>query len=273
MALEKSPGARPAGVRKQEESGGATLQTVERALGFLEIVAAADEPMTIRQVAERLGINVTTCYHVYNTLTAMGYIERSTDATLRIGFEVAALYDGYLRGSTTARLTAALVDDLAHDSGETAWVSFLSGDTVTLAAFAEGSHRVRATGLHVGLQGNEHRRSSGRAVLAFLDDESRKLVLDRALAAFSPEERASTEAVLDSDLRAIRDRGWALDDEQFQQGILGVAAPFFAADGAVLGAVGLWAPSDRGRATLNGLVAHVVAAAQRATATLGRSRR
>ena len=247
-----------------------TLQTVERALAFLELVAVSSSELTVRDVAGRLGVNLTTCYHLYNTLAAHGYVERNPDLTLRVGRQAAVLYDGYRRGFSGQRRMQEFVAELAAQTTETAWLSTLTGDSVVLTAYAEGPQPVRATGLYVGLTGLEHVRSSGRAVLAHLDEERRERILQKSLSGVAPAQRAGIREALKRDFAVIRERGWALDDEDYNAGIVGVAAPFFSPDGAVLGAVGVWSPAARARQSLDVLAGRLLAAAREASALFGR---
>jgi DNA-binding IclR family transcriptional regulator len=247
-----------------------TLQTVERALAFLELVAVSSSELTVRDVAGRLGVNLTTCYHLYNTLAARGYVERNPDLTLRVGRQAAVLYDGYRRGFSGQRRMQEFVAELAAETTETAWLSTLTGDSVVLTAYAEGPQPVRATGLYVGLTGLEHVRSSGRAVLAHLDEERRERILQNSLSGVAPAQRAGIREALKRDFAVIRERGWALDDEDYNAGIVGVAAPFFSPDDAVLGAVGVWSPAARARQSLDVLAGRLLAAAREASALFGR---
>jgi IclR family acetate operon transcriptional repressor len=246
------------------------LQTVERALAFLELVAVSSSELTVRDVAGHLGVNVTTCYHLYNTLFAHGYVERNPDLTLRVGRQAAVLYDGYRRGFSEQRRMQEFVAELAAETTETAWLSTLTGDAVVLTAYAEGPQPVRATGLYVGLTGLEHVRSSGRAVLAHLDEERRERILQKSLSGIAPAQHAVIREALERDLAVIRERGWALDDEDYNAGIVGVAAPFFSSDGAVLGGVGVWSPAARAHQSLDVLAEQVVVAAREASALFGR---
>lgn len=257
---------------ENEGSAPATLQTVERALSFLETVAASEEPLTIRDVASLLGVNITTCYHLFNTLFARGYIDRNPDMTLRVGFQAAVVYDGYQHGSTTRQLMNELVVALARKTAETAWISTLVDDSVVLTGFEDGLQPVRATGLRVGLSGNEHKRASGRAVLAFADMALRDRILTRSMSDLKPAERKAVRAALDEELEVVRQRGWAMDDEVYQPGIVGIAAPYFSSDGDVLGAVGIWSPASRAHDILDSLVEAVCAAANDATSRFGRTR-
>ena len=75
------------------EKAPTTLQTVKRALAFLEAVAEARQPPRLRDVAQTLGINVTSSYHLLNTLQLAGYVTRDPDGTFRIGGRAAILYE------------------------------------------------------------------------------------------------------------------------------------------------------------------------------------
>lgn len=248
-----------------------TLQTVDRALTFMETVATSPTPLSIRDIAKQLEVNLTTCYHLFNTLSARGYVERNPDLTLRIGRQIAGLYDGYQRGFSTQQQMNDFVLALARDTLETAWLSSLVIDSVVLTAFADGPQAVRATGLHVGLSGLEHARSSGRAVLAYLNEERRERVLEKALSNIPPSQHPAIIARLGEDLQQIRERGWAVDDQEYSPGIMGIAAPYFSAGGDVLGAVGVWAPAPRARDGFDRLVEQVRKAGEEATAVFGRT--
>lgn len=254
----------------ERKTAATTLQTVERALAFLELVAVSSSELTVRDVAGRLGVNLTTCYHLYNTLLAHGYVERNPDLTLRVGRQAAVLYDGYRRGFSGQRRMQDFVAELATETTETAWLSTLTGDSVVLTAYAEGPQPVRATGLYVGLTGLEHVRSSGKAVLAHLDEERRERILHKSLSGIAPAQHDEIREALERDFAVTRERGWALDDEDYNAGIVGVAAPFFSSDGAVLGAVGVWSPTARAHQSLDVLGERLVAAAREAGALFGR---
>lgn len=251
---------------------GTTLQTVERALAFLEVVASSPRSLTVKDVAAHLGVPITTCYHLLNTLVAQGYLEKAPDHTLRIGFQAAVLYDGYRRGYSTQQEMNEFVTRLAQQTAETAWLSMLVNDSVVLTAFADGPQAVRATGLYIGLSGMEHVRSAGRAVMAFLDDEHAERILQAALSSTPPAQIPQIRATLAKDLAVVRERGWALDDQDYNVGIVGVAAPFFRDDGDVAGAVGIWAPAARAHTRLEAIADTVVAAAKTATTVFGAAR-
>jgi IclR family transcriptional regulator, acetate operon repressor len=247
------------------EKGPTTLQTVERALAFLETVAQAHRPPRLKDVAQALGINVTTSYHLLNTLQMAGYLTRDTDGTLRIGGRTAILYQGLVRNFALGRELMPVVEELSARTGETAYIAALNREKVIIQALVEGNQPVRVTGLYVGFSGSEHIRASGKAVLAHLPDSERDAALKHCLPRASAEELAGVLR----ELREVRKLGWALDSGQFQQDVCCVAAPFFRSGGAVTGSVAVSVPEARFSATQEVVTDAVLRSAQRASQIAG----
>lgn len=222
-----------------------TLQTVDRALTFLEYVAEAPEPPTVQQVSEALGLNITTCYHLLRTLVARGYIARHENLTLTLGDGVGALFRSYQQRFDVDDNLRKSVDRLAVQTAETSYFSALEGNRVILRILAEGSQPLRVSGLFVGQSGNEHLRSSGKAVLAHLDEDRRTALLGNIVDGRSEAEAGSLLDKLERDLETTRERGWSLDEQDSDIGISSVGAPVFDARHDVYGAVGIVVPTTR----------------------------
>lgn len=240
-----------------------TLQTVERALAFMETVAQARRPPRLKEVAQALGLNPATSYHLLNTLLGAGYLTREGDGSLRIGSRTAVLHQGLVRHFVMGRDLMPVVEELSARTGETAYVAALSHQSVVIQALAQGDHAVQVTGLYVGFSGSEHIRASGKAVLAHLPAAQRDSVLAQALAA-----EDELQAAI-ADLEKVRAQGWALDDGQFQEGVCCVAAPFFGSGGAVAGSVSVSVPATRFPAIRETITEAVRDAAAQASAVLG----
>lgn len=248
-----------------------TLQTAERALAFLEHVATAAQPPTVRDVAGALQLNITTTYHLLRTLTGRGYVERRPDATLVLGSRVGVLVRGYQDVFDLDRRLSAVVDDLALRTAETAYLSTLEHGSVLLRVLVEGSQPLRVAGLSVGHSGNEHRRSSGKAVLAHLSPADRERVLASSLRGLAIEDRAAALQELDAELERTRERGWSLDVGESSVGVSSVGAAIFRPDGSVYGAVGVVTPTTRMERSQASYAQAVTAAADEASTLLRHS--
>ena len=247
------------------EKSPTTLQTVERALAFLETVAQARRPPRLKEVAQALGINVTTSYHLLNTLQLAGYVTRDADGTLRMGGRTAILYQGLLRSFALSRELAPVVAELSASTGETAYIAALNREKVIIQALVEGNQAVRVTGLYVGFSGSEHIRASGKAVLAHLPDAMRDDMLRQCL----PDPAAGELNAVFGELNRVREQGWALDDGSFQEGVCCIAAPFFRSGGLVAGSVAVSAPAARFAAARDAITDAVLGSAQQASQIAG----
>lgn len=222
-----------------------TLQTVERALSFLEYVATAPVPPNIRDVSEALELNITTSYHLLRTLVARNFIKRDEEGRLELGDGVAILAQNYRRHQSVEQLLAPVVQTLAASTMETSFLSLREGRHVVLKVLIEGSQRLRVAGLYVGLSGHEYRRAAGKAVLAHLDGDDRKAMLEESLAATPAKLRKAIVKSLERELPLTASRGWSVDDGQTEEGIISIGAPIFDAAGSVFGAVGIVTPVFR----------------------------
>ncbi|WP_435211483.1 IclR family transcriptional regulator [Streptomyces sp. bgisy034] len=239
---------------------------MERALNFLECVAGRESPPTVQQVASELGLNITTCYHLMRTLIGRGYLERRPDLTLTLGASVGALFNQYRRSFNVSEKLAALVNDLAHKSDETAFFSTLEpNNRVILKVLVEGSQPLRVSGLYVGLTGREYIRAAGKAVLAHLDPERQRDMVLKDLGEYTKAQQENLLAALEREFEVIRRQGWAVDAQETTLGISAIGAPVFDKDGKVCGAVGIVAPTSRMTGAHSERVHDVLDAARQAT--------
>lgn len=218
-----------------------TLQTVERALSFLEFVAEAETPPNLRDVASGLKLNIATAYHLFNTLQARGYVARGGDGGVRLGQAAAVLYQAMADHLVHGQAIRRIIEQLSTATQETVYLTRLAGASVVIKSIVEAAQTLRVSGLRVGFSGKEHLRASGKAVLAHLPDEKLTVFLKDIRPALNERERKN----LLEELAAIRRRGVAIDDETYDRGICCVAAPYFRADGMVAGSVTVSLPAVR----------------------------
>lgn len=245
------------------------LQTVERALTFLELLAESAEPLRLRDVAGKLGINVTTGYHLLNTLMHRGYVTRKADGTLVIGAKVGLLHQGLMSQFSQGIELREVVEDLTRSTGETCYLTGLSSQGIVIQIVIEATQAVAVRGLRVGYSGAEHVRASAKAVLAHLPSDQRERVLRQAIAYSGDRDEEKWLAILEQEFVEILRGGWALDNEQFDSGVCCVAAPYFGADGHVLGSIALSAPASRFALSAAELTDAVTSAARQISGLLG----
>jgi len=170
---------------------GDVLQTVQRALRVLSLVAEHPRGLTVRQISAALDLNISTCYHLLNTLVVSGYLDRPPHQQIYLlGLQIAYLNNAFLKG-VAAQETASQVEDtdwppgwsaswlvgqlrammyrLTEQTQEPSYLSCWRFGEVLLLAIVEAPRAPKVTGLYVGYQGPAHCHALGKVLLAYSD--------------------------------------------------------------------------------------------------------
>jgi IclR family transcriptional regulator, acetate operon repressor len=195
-----------------------------RTLQILLACAKSENGLLAKEIAERVNTSRQVTYHLLHTLRGAGFVERGPDQRYQLGLSVGTLVEAFERQLAPPARLMSHVQALSSATGEAcSVVGWHSGEPVILA-FVPGKHAVRVSDIHTGQSGNAHARASGKLLLAFASAETRDEYLDgRALVPLTPNTLTSRSA-LDEDLRLIRSQGFALDREEFAEGICCIAA-------------------------------------------------
>lgn len=247
------------------------LLTLDRGLSVLDLLARQPDGATVKQLSESLNLNLSTCYRLVNTLLDRGYVSKAVDRKIRLGQALGNLYGTYSRQLRPERDLIQILGHLSEVTGETACVSSWEGGDVVLRAVVEGPQHLRVSGLRPGLRAAAHSRASGKAMLAYLGEPGLTHFLEtHQLTAQTPRTITDPER-LRKELSEIASQGYAEDPGEFDEGICGIAAPYFDAGESVLGALSIAMPLSRSDARKPAVVKAILAANEEASRALGYS--
>jgi IclR family transcriptional regulator, acetate operon repressor len=221
------------------------IRSVSRAAAALEAVARhGGGGMRAVEIAAILKMPLPTAYHLVNTLTDEGLLTKTEDRRYQLGPKVGLLAEAFATQITAPELLLSRLRELSQRTGETAYLSAWRRGDAVLLSIIDGRKAVRVAGLHEGFSGLAHARASGKVLLAY----GRPGTLEAYLRHRSIETRTKrtvTDAkALEEEIVRTRAAGYAIDEEEFAEGVSCVAAPV--ADGTM--AMGISAPSERFRA-------------------------
>jgi IclR family acetate operon transcriptional repressor len=250
------------------------LGTVRRALRVLDYLADAGEPIPIKRLAADLKLNISSAYHVLNTLAEDGYVLRDErSGAYGLGAKVARLGDAYARSWPVEPELRAIVSELGVRTGENAYLAMLQGKDVVITDIVESRNPVRVHALHRGYSGDLHSRALGKAVLAHLAAaDVREHFASHPPRRLTPRTLVTMTAI-ETELERVRRRGYGEDLEEFCEGVCCIGAPFFAYDGTPAGSVSVSVPSFRYRTVRNTVRDAVLDAGRAATAALDTAHR
>ncbi len=245
------------------------IQSVTRALRIMDTLTQHPEGLGVVDIAKKLDLNASTTHHLVNTLVDSDYVTQLESGLYRLGHAVPRLYGAYMATQQPEARLLEILNRLVASTHETGYLAGWQDDDVAIQAIVEGSQQLRVGGLRVGFRGHTHARAAGKALLAYLDGAR----LDAYLGTH-PLERLTANTVgsqdaLKTQLRLIVKQGYAVDQEEFADGIACVAAPIFGADGQALAAYSISAPAWRLTQNFKSLVTVVKQASREASAILG----
>src|SRR4051795_9961708 len=226
-----------------ERSSVAAVQSVDRALSVLEILAAHGE-VGVTEVAAELGVHKSTAFRLVAVLESRGFVEQLADrGKYRLGFGVVRLAGAAAAQLDIAQQGRAVCGALAAELEETVNIAILDSDRAVNISQVRGPAAL-STHNWVGQGTPLHATSSGKVLLAYAPDAVRKSALSRELQRFTPATITDPEE-LRQHLDGIVERGWGSTVEEYEAGLSAVAAPVRGADGDVVAALSVSGPSFR----------------------------
>ncbi len=221
------------------------VQVLDRAVAILETLAARDEDLSLFEIAERLRLHKSTIHRLLMVLERHRLVERRADGGkyglgLRL-FEFGS--KAFTRLGLGERARPHL-EKLAAETGETAHLCILDGGGVLYLEKVEPSRTVRVPS-SVGQRNPAHCTAVGKALLAYLPERNLEALLEsRGLKAYT-RNTITTPALLQRELRTIRQRGYAIDDEEIEEGLRCVGAPVRDHSGRVVASMSIAGPAFR----------------------------
>jgi DNA-binding IclR family transcriptional regulator len=219
------------------------LGSVQRALRVLEVVADNPDGIAAKAIARRLGVGLSTAYHVLNTLVAEGYVVHLGAAGFGLGYKIPALYRSL---HTKLGVTPAVEEALreVHERARAAvYFAVYRGSDVVVAHVVDSATTPRVEPLDVGFNEAAHALAFGKVMLASLPPAAwREYVEDHELAPITSRTITGRQA-LEREFAQVAMAGLATDVEEFRPGLACMAAPVVNREGAVVGCVSLSVPA------------------------------
>jgi DNA-binding IclR family transcriptional regulator len=204
--------------------------SARRALRILQTLGSGDRPLGVTEIARRLGIPAGTVFRGLDALERAGYVARyQASSRYVLGGAVAQLRQHLLAHFPMRDICMPYLRQLAFASGETTSLSVPVGWYAVRIAAAPGTNEVTSSA-PLGQVRTLATDAAGRAILAFLP---RAKAMSFATWAARHGHRSPVLSTLAAELRAIRERGFAVEETAFARGHAALAMPICDADRAI----------------------------------------
>jgi DNA-binding IclR family transcriptional regulator len=221
------------------------IQSIERAVAILNTFSAEEPELGVTELAERLELHKSTVHRFLVNLEGAGLVERNPrTGRYRLGLRIFELGGLVLQRMNLWDEALPFLEGLVRDTGETGHLAVLDGGEAIYIEKVEARRALRIPSA-MGRGYPAHATNLGKVLLADLPlAQLRELVEERGLPAMTRHTITDREA-LEAELARVRDQGYAVDNEEYDEGLRCIGAPIHDHTGRVVAAIGIGGPVTR----------------------------
>ncbi|WP_422768821.1 IclR family transcriptional regulator domain-containing protein [Plantactinospora sp. WMMC1484] len=244
------------------------VQSLERGLAVIRAFDAAHPELTLSEVARACDITRAAARRFLLTLADLGYVH-SDGRMFRLSPRILELGYAYLSSIGLPEIAQPHLKRLVQEVHESSSVCVLDGDDIVYVARVPTA-RIMTVSITVGTRFPAYLTSVGRVLLAHLPDQEIELHLKRIPFQRPTSRTIASATMLRTELGRVRDQGYAIVDQELEEGLRSVAAPIRDGNGSVVAAVNIPVHASRNsiESIRRDLVPPLVAAASRIEADL-----
>lgn len=219
------------------------MQSLDRGLAVIRAFGPDRERLSLSDVARATGLTRAATRRFLLTLVKLGYV-RSDGREFSLRPRVLELGYAYLSGLAMPEVAAPHLEELVAQVRESSSISVLDGQHIVYVARVP-TKRIMTVAISVGTRFPAYATSMGRVLLAGMSEEE----FDRYLAE-AVLEPITARTVTDPDrlreiVREVARQGYAIVDQELEEGLRAIAAPIHGAGGTVTAAINLSAHASR----------------------------
>lgn len=223
----------------------ATEGMLEKGLSLLEALGGHPDGAGVSRVAREVDLPVSTVYRLLATLVKRGFVSFDSESRrYYLGLRVFELSSRVSLAKGLSGVAFPTMKRLAEITGESVFMAVRDGTDLVYIERVEGQSRIQIFG-SIGARGPLYCTAQGKAILAFLPEPEREDMLGRIYLERRTPNTITDPEKLREELTQIRERGWAMADEENEQGIRAVGVPLINARGRPLAAMSVAAPAFR----------------------------
>ena len=243
---------------------------VERAFGILEAVSERSIGMTNSEISRKLEIPKSTASYLLNTLTQLGYLHKEEETgKFRLGLKLMSLGRAVQVGEDLKEAALPVMRKLVERTGLTAHLAVLDhGEVVYLEKVDAPSFIQMNTWVGKRMQVNS--TAVGKAIAANLEPYKVEAILKQHGLKKRTPKTITVAAKLWRELEKVKEKGYAVDDEENSMGARCVAAAIFDETGNAIAAIGVTGTTaEVNRTTIGRIVEQVKEATQKISQQFG----
>ena len=222
--------------RQANQSDEQLTGSVLKALAILECFTGHKEPQSPAEIAAQVGTSRPTAYRLLATLASEGWVMQDTSnpSKYRLGYKLLQIAGAYLEEQDLWQVARPTMEALCRRFNETVKLWVLDDVEVVYLGRVTGSAPLQSV-MPIGSRGYLHSRAVGKAILAHLSEAE----VNRIAQASGLQKRTAWTVTdleqLRSELEQVRQRGYAVSDQEDVEGLRAVGAAILNLEGRPVG--------------------------------------
>lgn len=217
------------------------IGSVEKALKIFEYVISKKNGARIQDIAQHMNLSPPAVYKHLETLVNCGYVYKEPQTHKYIAsYKIVELSSIVLRNVQVREIAHPFLVDLMEKTGMTVHFAIKDGDEGVYVDKIE-SARTIPTISRIGMRMRLYSTGFGKAILAFMPSEELNSYLSRVKLVKHTHNTITDPDRLIHELSLIRQKGYAIDNEENEHGVKCVGAPVFDYTGNVIGGISVTA--------------------------------
>jgi len=221
-----------------------SVRAVDRALDVLLCFTNQTPELTMTQIAEQVGIHKSTAHRLLATLEIKRFIQRDPNTGIyRLGIRLLQMAYLTLEQNDLRRLAVPFMHHLCDLYEENIDLAVLDDTDVVFVNILEGPRRVKLAAA-IGQRLPAFATASGKAIFGFMPEKQVRRILDRGMPQLTQYTINSPEGLF-ANLASIREKGFAISEQELEEQINAVAAPIFDPQNQPIGSIAIAGPAYR----------------------------
>lgn len=222
------------------------IKSIERTTRILNLIRQGDA-MTVTSIADEMELSVGSVHTYLSTLEAVGFVVRG-DQGYNLGPEFIPLGEYVRNQSRLYKAGWKEIDKLAEKTDEAVHL-LIEHQGRGIALYEQFGEEAAGTEYHRKVRQEAHQNlhctASGKAILAHLPEPRVSQIIDDQSLTAQTQQTITDPHVLLEELATIRERGYAINDEEEVRGVVAVGSAVRDTDGTVLGSIAVSVPKTR----------------------------
>jgi IclR family transcriptional regulator, KDG regulon repressor len=224
------------------------VQTIERVSRILDLVSRSSQGVSIRDLSDELKLPKGTVHRLLLSLSYFGYIKQDINTKkYLLGLKLLELGNLIINQLDLRKLAEPLLKELVENTRETVHMVILDNNEVVYIDKIETEESTGGLKMAsmVGSRNPAHCSAVGKVLLSYSSEEEIGTLIQEKGLSRKTSHTITDPFQLKEQLSIVRNQGYAIDDEENEEGIRCVAAPIFNDKGKAVSAISLSGPAFR----------------------------